>query len=510
MVATKKKKTAKAKTGKKPAGKTKSPVLPTAPVVAPGSPDKFRARVRMYRHGLGDCFLVTFPRKKKDPFHILVDCGALARDKKFMSGIVEHIRDTIRNGKTTGKARLDVVVATHEHKDHVSGFNQARDVFNRDFDFGAVWLGWTENLTKPEIKKFKEAKKKAISKLRAALASPLAAAAGLQGVEALLGFSEEDDTTGSGLVSEAMEYLKLRGKEAGDLRYCEPGEDPFTLDGVEGVRVYVLAPSHDPGFMKVSEVTEKLKKDDIVYHLTATGDAGMDALSAALSTLAGVSGGEQARYLPFSSEHRIPRKSADGRESNPYFVGIKKFVTRTYDDPKQRWRQIENDWLTAFGQLALDLDNDTNNTSLVLAFEFVKTGEVLLFVGDAQIGNWKSWANVEFNVPGRDKPRPAHDLLSNAVFYKVGHHCSHNATLKRGGLELMNRNDLVAFIPLDKKTAKNQGTKGWDMPAGPLFRALKEKTNDCVALSDVTEILTNNAKKAGVRSTDVYIDYFLI
>jgi hypothetical protein len=53
-------------------------------------------------------------------------------------------------------------------------------------------------------------------------------------------------------------------------------------------------------------------------------------------------------------------------------------------------------------------------------------------VDNAQVGNWKSWANVRFNVPGRAKPRPAHDLLSNAVFYKVGHHCSHNATLKRG------------------------------------------------------------------------------
>jgi beta-lactamase superfamily II metal-dependent hydrolase len=509
MGATTKKKTTKAKAGKKPARKTKPAVLPTAPVVAPDSPENFRARVRMYRHGLGDCFLVTFPRKHKDPFHMLIDCGALARDKTFMTGIVEHIRDTIRNGETTDKARLDVVVATHEHKDHVSGFNQARDVFNRDFDFGSVWLAWTENLTKPEIKKFKEAKSKAVSKLREALSSPLAAAAGLQGVEALLGFSEEDDTTGSGLVSEAMEYLKLRGKDSGNLRYCEPGGEPFALDGVEGVRVYVLGPSHDPGFMKVSEVTEQMKKDEIVYHLTATGDAGMDALGAAISTLAGGSGGDQARYLPFSSEHRIPRKSPDGRRRNPYFASIRKFVSRTYDDPKQNWRQIENDWLAAFGQLALDLDNDTNNTSLVLAFEFVKTGEVLLFVGDAQVGNWKSWANVEFTVPGRDKPRPAHDLLSHAVFYKVGHHCSHNATLKRGGLELMNRNDLVAFIPLDKQTAKKQGAKGWDMPAGPLFKALKEKTSDRVALSDVTETLTTNAKQAGIRATDAYIDYFL-
>jgi beta-lactamase superfamily II metal-dependent hydrolase len=509
-MSTTKKKTAKTTASKKKPAKAKKPSLALAPLVAKGSPKKFRVRVRMYRHGLGDCFLVTFPRKNRDPFHILIDCGALHRDKQFMTGIVEHIRDTVRAGKTTGKARLDVVVATHEHKDHVSGFNQARDVFNKDFDFGAVWLAWTENLTKPEIKRLKEAKAKAIAKLQAALTSPLGAAAGLQGIDALLGFSDDDDTTGTGKVADALEYLKLRGKEAGDLRYCEPGEDPFELDGVPGVLVYVLAPSPDPGFMKVSEVTKQMQKDDIVYHLTATGDAGMDALGAAISTFTGAPGGNQARYLPFSDEHRIPRKTPDGSGPNPYFQSIEKFVSETYDDPRQTWQQIEEDWLTAFGQLALDLDNDTNNTSLVLAFELVETGEVLLFVGDAQIGNWKSWANVEFKVPGRDTPRPAHDLLSHTVFYKVGHHCSHNATLKKGGLELMNSDDLVAFIPLDQETASKQGVKGWEMPAPPLFNALKKKTGNRVAISDVKEALNQATRNAGVRSTETYIDYFLI
>jgi hypothetical protein len=238
----------------------------------------------------------------------------------------------------------------------------------------------------------------------------------------------------------------------------------------------------------------------------------LDALGAAVSTLTGTSDGTQARYLPFAEEHQIPRMSREESSAdipNPYFEEISKFISVTYDDPNQAWRQIENDWLSAFGQLALDLDNDTNNTSLVLALEFVTTGEVLLFVGDAQIGNWKSWANVEFKVPGSDKPRPAHDLLSKTVFYKVGHHCSHNATLKKDGLELMNHEDLVAFIPLDKETAKKQGTKGWKMPAEALFKALKKQTNERVAISDVKENLTNNCREAGICCTDLYIDYFL-
>jgi hypothetical protein len=260
-----------------------------------------------------------------------------------------------------------------------------------------------------------------------------------------------------------------------------------------------------------SEVTEQMKKDGVIYHLSRMGEAGMDALSAALSSTPGA---DSDRYHPFSAEHRIAPTIPEPlnpslTKRNPYFAGIQQFVADTYDRPDQAWRRIDYDWLSGFGQLALDLDNDTNNTSLVLAFEFEKTNEVLLFVGDAQVGNWQSWGKVEFTVPGRATPMPALDLLGRTVFYKVGHHCSHNATLRTGGLELMNRDDLVAFIPLDQETASKQGTKGWDMPAHPLFKALNEKAVKRVVISDLKEKLTPEATSAGVVATDTYIDYFL-
>lgn len=493
-----------AKKTAKPKSKAKAQHL--APIVAPGSPKKYRARVRMYRHGLGDCFLLTFPQRNDKPFHLLIDCGVLVGTGDAMRGIVQHVRDTVRGGDN-GKAHLGVVVATHEHKDHLSGFNQARQIFSNDFDFGSVWLGWTENLTRAEIKKIKEAKKKAALTLQAALASPFAAAAPLDSVASLLSFSEDDDTTDTGRIADALEYLKLRGKDAGDLRYLEPGTGPIEVEGLKGVRVYVLGPPRDPLLLKASEVTEADKNSDAIYHLGRTGDVGLNALGAAVSGLPGTDGD---RYYPFSAEHRIPR-------SSPHFPQIAPFVARTYDSPSQEWRRIDSDWLLAFGQLALDLDSDTNNTSLVLAFEFTKTREVLLFVADAQVGSWKSFATLEFDVPGKTKPVPAHDLLARTVFYKVGHHCSHNATLKRGGLELMQHEDLVAFVPLDKTTAKAQGKKdpatgkpkGWDMPARPLFKALKEHAKNRVVISDAKEKLTPEAEAAGIIATNTYIDYYL-
>ncbi|MBD0319052.1 MAG: hypothetical protein ICV87_01865, partial [Gemmatimonadetes bacterium] len=92
------------------------------------------------------------------------------------------------------------------------------------------------------------------------------------------------------------------------------------------------------------------------------------------------------------------------------------------------------------------------------------------------------------------------------VFYKVGHHCSHNATAKKGGLELMTRDDLVAFVPLDKATAEKQK---WEMPAPPLFRALKEKAKERVVLSDAGEEVPKAARDAGVLATSLYVDYYL-
>src|SRR5262245_46716677 len=65
-----------------------------APAV-PNGGAKFRVRVRMYRQGLGDCFLITFPREKREPVHILIDCGALGRKAEDMIPIVEHIHATV-------------------------------------------------------------------------------------------------------------------------------------------------------------------------------------------------------------------------------------------------------------------------------------------------------------------------------------------------------------------------------------------------------------------------------
>jgi hypothetical protein len=144
----------------------------------------------------------------------------------------------------------------------------------------------------------------------------------------------------------------------------------------------------------------------------------------------------------------------------------------------QSWRRIDHDWLGVSADLAIQLDYRTNNSSLVLAFEFLDTKRVMLFVGDAQVGNWLSWKNVSW----ANDDTTVSDLLARTIFYKVGHHGSRNATLKQRGLELMTSPDLSAFIPTNEKDALK--VKWGEMPSRPILEDLEKRTSQRVIRAD--------------------------
>src|SRR5258708_29556964 len=72
-------------------------------------------------------------------------------------------------------------------------------------------------------------------------------------------------------------------------------------------------------------------------------------------------------------------------------------------------------------------------------------------------------------------------MLGRTIFYKVGHHGSHNATLKQA-LEQMTHPKLVAMIPTNASFARN--SKHWTMPAPKLNKALKEHTHKRLLRND--------------------------
>jgi hypothetical protein len=137
----------------------------------------------------------------------------------------------------------------------------------------------------------------------------------------------------------------------------------------------------------------------------------------------------------------------------------------------------------------------------VLAFELPVSKHVLLFPADAQAGNWRSWHDQPYETPDKRKFSAA-ELLGQTVLYKVGHHGSHNATLKAKGLELMTHPDLVAMLPVeaDGVTRLRYG----QMPLKSLIRALREKTEGRILRLD--ESWTNHKapgtwKKEGMSAS---------
>src|SRR6185437_9128289 len=114
------------------------------------------------------------------------------------------------------------------------------------------------------------------------------------------------------------------------------------------------------------------KKHPEVYELAAAEGSHQGFLAAAEALAEDQKPGGQ----PFDEFFRVDE--SDARNENELW---KKYYAKG-----RSWRRVDDDWLGYAGQLALQLDSDTNNTSLVLAFELSSGGDVLLFPGDAQVG----------------------------------------------------------------------------------------------------------------------------
>ncbi len=102
--------------------------------------------VRMFNVGFGDAFLVTV-RRLGVVWRMLVDCGVHNQGRaRPIRDVVEAIVEacTDEPGSTP---RIDVVVATHRHADHISGF--ALDEW-KDVEVGEVWVPFVEDPDDPD------------------------------------------------------------------------------------------------------------------------------------------------------------------------------------------------------------------------------------------------------------------------------------------------------------------------------------------------------------------------
>jgi hypothetical protein len=428
----------------------------------------------MYRARLGDCFLLAFRGRRGKPVYMLIDCGIHSQVKggsKVIKEIAEHIRDST-------KGHLDVLVMTHEHGDHISGFYAARDVF-QDMQIDEGWFAWTEDPDNAFANRIDRAKRLMLNGLHVAgqaLSETDQEAAG--NIAGVMNFFTFEDGLG---VSSRQTRDLIRGLPE-ENRYLRPKMPPIRLPGVSDIRIFVLGPPEDEGFLMRARPS---KRPGEVYH-EDHALALDEVLSAAFL---GAAGGEledgQYRTVekskPFASNLRI---GANVVTAN---LDQYAFFRDHYFEDEDNWRRIDNDWRMPAESIALKLDSATNNTSLVLAIELQSTGQVLLFAGDAQVGNWLSWHDggwTQANGLRRGEEITAEDLLRRTVLYKVGHHGSHNATLREKGLEMMTSEELSALIPVDEKWARTRRPHEWKMPFSPLYEDLVKRTKSRILRSD--------------------------
>jgi hypothetical protein len=351
-------------------------------------------------------------------------------------------------------------------------------------DFREIWLPWIVNPTDSDglkLQKKIEARRQLMERAAKRLAGMGETRFSAQLPEFL------------GAAKESSAVMKNMGEKnnAKFLNPCEHRE-------LRGLNIFVLGP---PKLKEYLEDMAPSSKSDI-YRLAGAPALGSVGLPWEISAL---------RLKPAKSKTAGSRLFDPGltiseaaARKNEFFVKNYGFSRRSQHGPEGR--RIDLDWLMGM-QALVEYDKGlVNNTSLALAMELPQSGKVLLFPGDAQIGNIRSWQETKWDLAGRKLD--ANDLLAKTVFYKVGHHGSENATLKDLELEKMTDPGLVAMMPVDEEYAHN--SRHWEIPAPPLLKRLAAKTKNRVIRLDNGIPSTFRGRCAGGSNpceNELYLEY---
>ena len=456
-------------------------------------PESGEVRVRLYGQGVGDCFLLAFPAENpaEGPSYVVIDCGvALGTPQREQRSraIVEDLHEA------TG-GHIDLLVITHQHFDHISSFQDNWREWEQ-IRVDRLYLPWTEATAEKGSISGKKAFEEVLNRAAEAALGKMNSDTlnKMPGLAAQKGFLGLGPGEKPGNMDEAMEFAR---NLAGEIRYFTPGE-VFRVPRSQS-HAYVLGP---PLPHQVSahgyKLIELLEDEEEMYSYADFGlaadrglvggsrafalseDRALPALASALLAADQLDRDSDEGFSPFPEGRRIDWDTA---MASPFF---KAHYGEEERGENGAWRRVDDDWLMGAADLALRAGEFTNNVSLVLAFDLPGSDKMLLFPGDAQVGNWLSWHQIERWRPSGDaapeKPpcevgrqTLMENLLSRIAFYKVGHHGSHNATTKTKGLEMMTRQDLVAYIPVSVPVA--QDLMGYcPMPFYPVLRALQQKT----------------------------------
>jgi hypothetical protein len=391
-----------------------------------------------YPVGFGDCFLLTF-QYASGLKHVLIDFGSTGTPKGSPKNLLHVIANDIQ--ARCGK-KLHVVIATHRHKDHISGFATSKkgkgpgDII-AECKPDVVIQPWTEDpKAQPDAKV--PTGSRALRGFVASLSNMHQVANGIraearrlhqsrgQGLRVGRGVLGELDFLGDDNIANrsAVENLMRMGKRH---IYASYGAKLPLVNLLPGVKVHVLGP---PTLKQTEKIAKQRHRDP-----------------------------EEFWHLLGLSAERFQTQ------------GIKMFPAATaFSGPVPAYaRWFRKKLLGLRGQQLLQivriLDDAMNNTSLILLFEI--GGYRLLFPGDAQIENW-SYALKDAKDSGAVRKE-----LQRVNVYKVGHHGSLNATPKTLWQLFKNKSKAESKGRLQTVNSTmpgkhGTGTKGTEVPRGLL------------------------------------------
>jgi hypothetical protein len=403
-----------------------------------------KVTLRTYQVGFGDCFLLIFGYSDDSEKFVLIDFGSTGLPDGLPKDQMLRVAKSIR--KRCG-GQLDVVVATHRHKDHISGFDDkgTKDEVEKkttgeiiaECQPKMVIQSWTED---PELEETARGSKNLLNNKAlkheydktggnklfstqlhnmhrvAHIVIDEAARLGTKASgDGSLGFVQPLDDQRKELLTvlgdnniknkDAVRNLRAMSKNPQYVYYGKALPDLAEI--LPGVKVEILGP---PTVEQYDKVLKQRSRDDEEFWMLR---------------------GLNLNYWQMQAE--TSRLTEEQNNSDDYpdqpFPNAK--VYEKFSPSHTRWfirrmREVRAEQLLGIVRI---LDSAMNNTSVILLF--MVGGKKLLFPGDAQIENWEYVLKHAREDEEEEKERQRLlKLLKNTNVYKVGHHGSRNATPK--------------------------------------------------------------------------------